>query len=291
MEKKKTFLAFIGGSGLYDLPGIKNLREEEVNTPFGKPSDKILIGEINDKPVAFLPRHGKGHRFLPSEVNNRANIYALKKIGTTHIISISAVGSLQREITPGSAVVPNQILDLTNGRKESFFGEGIVGHVSFADPFCSQLQDTLKQALEKEHILYHSEKTLVTIRGPRFNTRAESIMCKNFGADIVGMTAVPEATLAREAEIAYATLAFVTDYDSWREEAEPVTVEMVLEVLKTNVEASKRIALSVHHFMQSETVNPIFNAARYAIMTAPHLIPQETKNNLHLLYGKYWEQK
>ena len=147
---KKTLLAFIGGSGLYDLPGIKNLREEEVSTPFGNPSDKILIGEINNKPVAFLPRHGKGHRFLPSEVNNRANIYALKKIGATHILSISAVGSLQKEIAPGNAVVPDQILDMTNGRKESFFGDGIVGHVSFADPFCSQLQSYVKQALEKE---------------------------------------------------------------------------------------------------------------------------------------------
>jgi len=286
---KNTFLAFIGGSGLYDLPGITNVREEEISTPFGSPSDKIIIGELNKKPIAFLPRHGKGHRFLPSEVNNRANIYALKKIGITHILSISAVGSLQKELAPGSAVIPNQILDFTHGRKESFFGDGVVGHVSFADPFCPQLQNCLKHSLEQEHVLFHSEKTLVTIRGPRFNTRAESIMYKNLGADIVGMTAVPEAILAREAEIAYATLAFVTDYDSWRVEAEPVTVEMVMEVLKINVETSKRIALTLHKLLPEKTSNPIFHAAQYAIMTPASLIPQETKRNLHLLYGKYWE--
>lgn len=285
---KKTFLAFIGGSGLYDLPGITNVREEEVGTPFGSPSDKILVGEINNRPVAFLPRHGKGHRFLPSEVNNRANIYALKKLGVTHILSISAVGSLQKELSPGTAVVPNQILDMTNARRESFFGDGVVGHVSFADPFCQELQGFLKQALEKENVLFHSERTLVTIRGPRFNTRAESIMYKNLGADIVGMTAVPEAVLAREAEIAYATLAFVTDYDSWRVEAEPVTVEMVLQVLKANVETSKRIALAIHKLLPAATDNPIFHAAQHAIMTPANLIPPETKRNLNLLYGKYW---
>ncbi|MES2615057.1 MAG: S-methyl-5'-thioadenosine phosphorylase [Bdellovibrionota bacterium] len=285
---KKTFLAFIGGSGLYDMPGITNLREEEICTPFGNPSDKIILGEMNSKPVAFLPRHGKGHKFLPSEVNNKANIYALKKIGITHILSISAVGSLQQELAPGSAVIPSQILDMTNGRKESFFGEGVVGHVSFADPFCPQLQDVLKKSLEKEKILFHDEKTVVTIRGPRFNTRAESIMYKNLGADIVGMTAVPEAILAREAEIAYATLAFVTDYDSWRVEAEPVTVEMVMAVLKNNVETSKKVALAVHQMLPEETNNPIFNAAQHAIMTNASLIPPETKRNLDLFYGKYW---
>lgn len=285
---KRTFLAFIGGSGLYDLPGIKNLREKEVSTPFGNPSDKILVGEINNKPIAFLPRHGKGHRYLPCDVNNRANIYALKKIGVTHILSISAVGSLKKEICPGGAVIPSQILDMTNSRKESFFGEGVAGHVSFAEPFCPQLQFHLKQALEQENVLFHSEKTIVIIRGPRFNTRAESIMYKNLGADIVGMTAVPESVLAREAEIAYATLAFVTDYDSWREEAEPVTVEMVMAVLKTNTETAKRIAVAFHKLLPEETNNPIFTAARHAIMTAPDLIPIETKRKLNLFYGKYW---
>lgn len=286
---QNTFLAFIGGSGLYDLPGLKNLREEEVQTPFGSPSDKIIIGEIEGKPIAFLPRHGKGHRYLPSEVNNRANIYALKKIGVTHIVSISAVGSLKHELPPGSAVIPNQILDFTHSRKESFLGDGVVGHISFADPFCPELQSCLENALKLENVPFHKEKTLVTIPGPRFNTRAESIMCKNLGADIVGMTAVPESILAREAEIPYATLAFVTDYDSWRVEEKPVTVEMVMEILKHNVETSKRIALAIHKFIPEVTDNPIFHAAKYAIMTSHNIIPNETKNRLELLYGKYWK--
>ena len=285
---KNTLLAFIGGSGLYDLPGMTVIKEEEIDTPFGSPSDKILMGEINQKPIVFLPRHGKGHNYLPSEVNNKANIYALKKLGVTHIVSLSAVGSLQNDLPPKSAVIPNQILDLTHSRKDTFFGQGVVGHMSFADPFCPQLQNYIKLALDEEKIPYFSEKTLVTIQGPRFNTRAESKMVKSFGGDIIGMTALPECNLAREAEIAYATLAFVTDYDSWKEEETPVSLEMVMKILKTNADASKKIALAIHKLLPEKTENPIFDAAKYAIMTKTDLIPIETKRKLQLLYGKYW---
>lgn len=288
-ETKSTFLAFIGGSGLYDLPGIENVQEKEITTPFGKPSDQIITGEIAGKPIAFLPRHGRGHRYLPSEVNYRANIYALKKLGVTHIVSVSAVGGLQEHTAPGTAVIPTQIIDQTTGfRQRSFFGNGVVGHVSFADPYCSDLQKYLHTACQQEKITTHLGGALVCIEGPRFSTRAESHAFRAKETVIIGMTAMPEAILAREAEIPYATLAFVTDYDCWREEEEPVTVEAVIAMLNKNVQASKRIALAIHKSLPKETQNPIFSAAKNSIMTHLNLIPEETKRNLDLLYGKYW---
>ncbi|APJ03018.1 S-methyl-5'-thioadenosine phosphorylase [Silvanigrella aquatica] len=289
-EIKKTFLAFIGGSGLYDLPGIENVEEQEIATPFGCPSDKIITGKIEGKPIAFLPRHGKGHRFLPSEVNYRANIYALKKLGVTHIVSVSAVGGLQEKTAPGTAVIPTQIIDKTNGtRQRTFFGNGVVGHVSFADPYCPELQKHIAKACEQEKVTTHLGGALVCIEGPRFSSRAESHSYRREEASIIGMTAMPEAILAREAEIAYATLAFVTDYDCWREETEAVTVEAVMAVLSKNVEASKRIAKAIHKSLPMESSNSIFSAAANSIMTNPSLIPAETKRNLELLYGKYWK--
>lgn len=286
---KKTFLAFIGGSGLYDLPDIENIESQEISTPFGCPSDKIITGKIDGKPIAFLPRHGKGHRFLPSEVNYRANIYALKKLGVTHIVSVSAVGGLQEKTAPGTAVIPTQIIDKTTGiRQRTFFGNGIVGHISFANPYCPELQQHIANACEKEKITTHFGGALVCIEGPRFSSRAESYGYRRDEAVIIGMTAMPEASLAREAEIAYATLAFVTDYDCWKEETEPVTVEAVMAVLSKNVEASKRIAKAIHKSLPPESNNPIFYAAQNSIMTNTNLIPQETKRNLELLYGKYW---
>jgi 5'-methylthioadenosine phosphorylase len=273
-QLKNTFLAFIGGTGLYDLPGIENLREEEVETPFGAPSDKIILGQLNGRPIAFLPRHGRGHRFLPSEVNYRANIYALKKLGVTHIVSVSAVGSLKENYGPGTVVIPDQIIDRTQGtRPRSFFGNGVVGHVSFATPYCSSLQ-------------FYLEK--VCIEGPRFSTKSESLSYIDMGGDIIGMTAMPEAVLAREAEIPYATLAFVTDYDCWREEEEPVTVEMVLKTLKQNTDIAKNIIAKLHqHFPESST-NEIFHAAKHAIITSPEYIPQKIRDDLSVLYEKYW---
>ena len=289
-ESKNTFLAFIGGSGLYDLPGIENVQEKEIETPFGRPSDNIITGEIDGRPIAFLPRHGRGHRFLPSEVNYRANIYALKKLGVTHIISVSAVGGLQEKTAPGTAVIPTQILDQTNGlRQRTFFGNGVVGHVSFAEPYCPELQKYIHAACLTEKIPTHFGGALVCIEGPRFSTRAESHYFRSKEAVIIGMTAMPEAILAREAEIPYATLAFVTDYDCWKEEEEPVTVEAVIAVLNKNVQTSKKIALEIHRSMPKQTVNPIFSAAQNSIMTNLKLIPEETKKKLELLYGKYWK--
>lgn len=286
---QKTFLAFIGGSGLYDLPGIERVIEQEISTPFGSPSDKIITGIIDDKPIAFLPRHGKGHRFLPSEVNYRANIYALKKLGVTHIVSISAVGGLQEKASPGSAVIPTQIIDKTTGvRSRTFFGNGVVGHVGFADPYCPELQKHIVIACEKEKLTTHFGGTLVCIEGPRFSSKAESHNFRHEEAMIIGMTAMPEASLAREAEIAYATLGFVTDYDCWREETTAVSVEAVMKVLHQNVEVSKKIAKEIHRSLPLESFNPIFNAAQHSIMTNPSIIPIETKKNLELLYGKYW---
>lgn len=287
---KKTFLGFIGGTGLYDLPNLQNLKELKVETPFGNPSDKVIVGELHGTEVAFLPRHGRGHTLLPSEVNYRANIYALKKIGVTHIISVNSVGSLQAQYPPGSAVIPAQVFDRAIGnRQKTFFGNGVVGHMSFADPFCTEIRRYLKDSCEKNAIPFHAEGTYVCIEGPRFSTRAECFGYKKEGADIVGMTAMPEAILAREAEIPYAILAFVTDYDCWREEVEAVNVDIVLSTLKQNNESAKKAVISLIQNFPKETRNPLFHAAQHAILTREELIPTETKASLSLFYGKYWK--
>lgn len=262
---KKTFLGVIGGSGLYDLPGLTQVREQTIATPFGLPSDTIVTGELQGRPVAFLPRHGKGHRFTPSEVNYRANIYALKSIGVTHILSVSAVGSLQEKYAPGTVVIPKQILDKTVGlRERTYFGKGVVGHVSLADPFCPELQKVVFEACQQHGVPTFHEGTYVCVEGPRFSSRAESHSFRNEGCGIIGMTAMPEASLAREAELPYCTLAFVTDYDCWRENEEAVSVEAVLAVLKKNVDASKRIVRAVVESLPSSSSNPLFQAAEHA---------------------------
>lgn len=286
----KTSVGIIGGSGLYDMEGLTNVQERRVETPFGSPSDLIVTGELAGKPVAFLPRHGRGHRFLPSEVNYRANIYALKSLGVTHVVSVSAVGSLQAQHAPGGVVIPSQILDRTNGARErTFFGKGIVGHVSLADPYCPELQAIVHKAAVKEIPSSHLGGTYVCVEGPRFSSRAESHSFRALGADIIGMTAMPEAILAREAELPYVTLAFVTDYDCWKESEEAVSVEAVMAVLKKNVDASKRIVRGVVEALPMEAKpSPITEAAKFAIMTPKELIPHETKRSLDLLYGKYW---
>lgn len=289
MVAKKTYLGVIGGSGLYEMPGLQNVKEMVVETPFGHPSDSIITGELGGKPIAFLPRHGRGHRFTPSEVNYRANIFALKKLGVTHVLSVSAVGSLQEEFPPGSIVIPNQILDRTLGiRTRTFFGNGAVGHVGFADPFCPEMQKFALSVARKEGVRTFLGGTYVAVEGPRFSSRAESNSFRALKATVIGMTAMPEASLAREAEMPYCTLAFVTDYDCWREDDEPVSVEAVLAVLHKNVEASKRIVRSLHEALPLESENPIFNSAQFAIMTKLELIPADTRAKLDLLYGKYW---
>ncbi|MCA2960375.1 MAG: S-methyl-5'-thioadenosine phosphorylase [Silvanigrellales bacterium] len=286
----KTSVGIIGGSGLYDMEGLTNVQERRLETPFGSPSDVVVTGELAGKPVAFLPRHGRGHRFLPTEVNYRANIYALKSLGVTHIVSVSAVGSLQERHAPGGVVIPTQILDRTNGARErTFFGKGVVGHVSLADPYCPELQAVVHKAALKEIPSTTLGGTYVCVEGPRFSSRAESHSFRALEADIIGMTAMPEAILAREAELPYTTLAFVTDYDCWKESEDAVSVEAVLAVLKKNVDASKRIVRGVVEALPAEVKsNPIYEAAKFAIMTPKELIPHETKRALDLLYGKYW---
>lgn len=285
----KTFVGIIGGSGLYDMEGLTDVRETRVETPFGSPSDALVVGRLGGAPVAFLPRHGRGHRFLPSEVNYRANIFALKSLGVSHIVSVSAVGSLQEDHAPGTVVIPTQILDRTTGvRERTFFGKGVVGHVSLADPYCPTLQGVVHAACQREGVSTHLGGTYVCVEGPRFSSRAESHSFRALDAAIIGMTAMPEAILAREAEIPYATLAFVTDYDCWKEHEEAVSVEAVLAVLKKNVDASKRIVRDIVAGLPGESRNPIFDAARFAIMTPKDLIPVETKRALDSLYGKYW---
>lgn len=287
--EKKTFLGVVGGSGLYDLPGLTQVQEHAISTPFGQPSDVVITGVVEGRRIAFLPRHGKGHRFTPSEVNYRANIFALKSLGVSHILSVSAVGSLQEKYAPGTVVIPKQILDKTVGlRQRTFFGQGVVGHVSLADPFCPQFQKIVAEACMAEGVTTFHEGTYVCVEGPRFSSRSESHAFRSEGCGIIGMTAMPEASLAREAEIPYCTLAFVTDYDCWREDEEAVSVDAVLAVLKKNVDASKKIVLNALRALPQSSSNPIFNAAQFAIMTQPALIPAETKRALAPLYGKYW---
>ena len=283
-------LGIIGGSGLYDLPGMSQVELVSLDTPFGSPSDALIVGQLEGKKVVFLPRHGKGDRFLPSEVNYRANVFALKKLGVTHLLSVSAVGSLQEKYAPGTLVIPQQILDRTKGqRAHTFFGQGVVGHVSFGDPYCPHLQSVVEKACAAAQTTYFKEGTLVCVEGPRFSSRAESHAFRAQGGAIIGMTAMPEAALAREAELPYCTLALVTDYDCWREHEEAVTVEAVMAVMHKNIESSKKVVRNVVTSLTDSLENPIFKAAQFALMTSLELIPAETKRALAPLYGKYWK--
>ena len=241
MQVESTQIAIIGGSGLYELPGFNIIKRIEVETPFGKPSDEIVIAEIHSKRVAFLPRHGKGHIYLPSSVPVKANIFALKTLGVKYIIAISAVGSLQEEIAPEDFILPDQIIDRTKGRASSFFEDEMVGHISFADPFENKLSAALAKILSQRHEKKtHLGGTYICMEGPAFSTRAESNLYRLWGASVIGMTALPEAKLAREAEIAYAMVAMVTDYDCWRENTEAVSVEMLMDHMAKNTKRIKK---------------------------------------------------
>jgi 5'-methylthioadenosine phosphorylase len=233
-------IGVIGGSGFYDLPGVAGLQSVDVDTPFGRPSDSLVVGEFAGRRLVFLPRHGRGHRLLPGEINARANIYALKLLGATHVVSVSAVGSLREAIAPGDVVVPRQFIDRTVARPATFFGGGVVAHVGLADPVCAVLADTLATSAEHEGSRVHGNATYVCIEGPQFGTRAESELMRAWGADIVGMTNLPEARLAREAELCYATLALPSDYDCWRAR-DAVTAVDALAVLRAGVGAARRI--------------------------------------------------
>jgi 5'-methylthioadenosine phosphorylase len=239
--EKEDILGIIGGSGLYHMDGLKNIREVFVATPFGNPSDKLVFGEINGIKLAFLPRHGNGHKILPSEINYAANVYALKASGVKKIISVSAVGSLKKEIKPGDMVVIDQFFDFTKNRKNTFFGNGLVAHVSMAEPVCPSLRKTIIGSCKTLGISHHDGGSYLCIEGPQFSTRAESLFYKNSGFDVIGMTNATEARFAREAEICYATIAMATDYDCWHEEEDNVNADMIIKILLSNAEKAKNI--------------------------------------------------
>ena len=280
-------IGVIGGSGLYGMKELKVLRKEKVSTPFGDPSDEYVIGEINGQEVIFLPRHGVGHRILPSELNFRANIYGMKKLGVTRILSVSAVGSLKEEIEPGHIVFPDQFIDRTFSRNSTFFGNGIVAHVSFADPICKDLLKTVSEAAKRAGATTHVGGTYVNMEGPQFSTRAESHMYRSWGASVIGMTNLNEAKLAREAEICYTTIALSTDYDCWYEEEEDVTTEAILEVIHKNVAMSQKIIAEAVGSISAECSFGCHSMMEHTIMTDPKLIPEETKKNLEPIVGKY----
>ncbi len=287
---EKVAIGIIGGSGLYQMPELQNVREQQVETPFGAPSDAFIIGELEGVTVAFLPRHARGHKFLPTEVPYRANIYAMKMLGVEYILSVSAVGSLQEKYAPTDMVIPDQFFDRTRGRvKEStFFGEGIVGHVTFAHPVCNELGDILEEACKSVGVTTHRGGTYLCMEGPAFSTKAESNVYRQWGMDIIGMTNLQEAKLAREAEIAYATLALVTDYDCWYEGHDDVTVDMVIEYLNKNVRNAQLILKdAVNRVAAKATPNQYRDAIKNAIFTAPDLWPDATFNKLEAIIGKY----
>jgi 5'-methylthioadenosine phosphorylase len=291
----KIQLGVIGGSGVYELKNIKILEEKLVTTPFGLPSDKIAIGKAGERLVAFLPRHGKGHRILPGEIPVKANIYALKSLGVEKIISVSAVGSLKEEIRPTDIVLPSQIIDKTNGRQSTYFGGGVVGHISFADPFCKDMKAGVAGIIQdyfsgnKLSKRLFTDETYVCMEGPQFSTRAESNLHRNWGAGVIGMTSIPEAKLAREAEICYITIALATDYDCWKEGEEGVGVSMVLEYMKENNKTINELLPLILEKLPLERKCACDTAAKYAIMTAKELIPMKVRNDLALFYDKYWK--
>jgi len=277
----------IGGSGLYEMPGLSNTQEYNIDTPFGKTSAPIVVGELEGEQVAFLARHGIGHHIMPSEVPYQANIYALKSIGVQRIVSISACGSLKEELAPGHIVIPDQIYDNTRRRVRSFFGEGLVAHVSVANPFCVDLSDQLESAVRAAGGVVHRNGAFITIEGPRFSTRAESNTYRSWGMSIIGMTASPEAFLAREAEICYATMAHVTDYDVWHVTEAPVTVEMVIQTLNKNTVLAQEAVRVLAENLKHERHCDCGYALASALITRKDVIPAETRQKLDLLIHKY----
>ncbi|HFD40461.1 MAG TPA: S-methyl-5'-thioadenosine phosphorylase [Anaerolineae bacterium] len=280
-------LAVIGGSGVYDMEALTDIEERYVPTPFGDPSDRIVIGTLAGKRIAFLPRHGRGHRLTPSEVPYRANIWALKSLGVERIVSISACGSMKEKYAPRHIVIPDQIYDNTKKRNYSFFGDGLVAHIGIAEPFCPHLRQLLYRAVQKAGGTVHDGGTFIVIEGPRFSTRGESNIYRSWGVDIIGMTAVPEAQLAREAEICYATMAHVTDYDVWHEEEEAVNVEMLIANLQANAALSKRAIMELLPLLDNERPCDCGQALATAMITRRDLIPPEKIEQLGPIVAKY----
>jgi 5'-methylthioadenosine phosphorylase len=287
MTAPRGRIGLIGGSGVYDLSGIDDLKEERVATPFGDPSDAYFTGTLEGIPVAFFARHGRGHRLAPSEINYRANVCGFKMLGCDAILSASAVGSLKEEYAPRHAVIPDQMIDRTQGRKNSFFGDGVVAHASLADPVCGILANALEGGGRKSGLTLHRGGTYVCIDGPQFSTRAESDLYRSWGADVIGMTNMTEARLAREAELCYASLALVTDYDCWRPATREVSVVEILEVLKDNAVAARRTMREAVRAIRPDRDCSCRDAMRMAILTDRKVIPREAKERLAPIVGRY----
>ena len=286
----RRVLAVIGGSGVYDIPELANVREHTVDTPFGSPSDSIVEGVLGDVRCLFLPRHGKNHQLPPHQINYRANICALKQLGAEQVVSVSAVGSMREDIPPGDVVVVDQYIDLTKRRPSTFFEDGVVAHVSFSDPVCQQLATRAAQAVVQAGGTVHSGGTYVCIEGPQFSTRAESLLFRSWGVSVIGMTAMPEAKLAREAELPYCTLAFATDYDCWHESHAAVSVEAVIRVLKQNSALAKRALVGLATNLPDPKLSPASTALATAILTAPNRIDTASRARLGWLLDPYLEQ-
>ncbi len=280
-------IGVIGGSGLYEMSGLVDLQEVKPDTPYGLPSDVITIGHIEGIATAFLPRHGRSHRLLPGEVPTAANIYALKALGVERIISVSAVGSLKEEVHPLDILVPDQLIDRTKQRRSTFFGAGLVAHIGFADPFCSALSDILAEEATDVGATLHKGGTYVVIEGPAFSTRSESFLYKSWGASVIGMTALPEAKLAREAEMCYATLALVTDFDTWHETEASVSVELVIGNLTRNVDRAREIIRKAVPRLLGERNCACATALKDALVTTGESIPEAARQRLAPLIGKY----
>ena len=284
-------IGILGGSGLYKMAALADIEEIEIDTPFGAPSDRFILGTLEGTRVAFLARHGRNHHLIPSELPFRANIYAMKSLGVEYLISASAVGSLQADAKPMDMVIPDQFIDRTKGRVSSFFSQGIVAHIAFGDPVCPKLASVVADAVESldlEDISLHRQGTYVCIEGPAFSTKAESHLYRSWGATVIGMTNLPEAKLAREAEIAYATLALVTDYDCWHPDHDSVTVEMILDHLQRNaVNAQRVIQETVRRLSQNPPISDAHSALKYAILTPLDQVPSSTQAKLELLIRKY----
>jgi 5'-methylthioadenosine phosphorylase len=286
MTNLENVLAVLGGSGLYDLPGLEQVEEVAVDTPYGPPSDVIVRGRLGETTLLFLPRHGRGHRIPPHAINFRANVCALKKLGATHLLSVSAVGSMKETITPGDFVVVDQYVDLTKRRTSTFFDE-MVAHVSFAEPVCSDLASALAAAAasvhEKRDRGVHRGGSYVCIEGPQFSTRAESLIYRSWGVSVIGMTSMPEAKLAREAELPFATLALATDYDCWHQSEEQVTVEAVLSVMRSNVDTARRAIAALVPTLPDSTKSSAYRALAGAVMTDLARVPPAARERLHWL--------
>ncbi len=285
--KLQADIGIIGGSGLYHMEGLAGVREARVRTPFGDPSDALVVGTLDGVRVAFLSRHGRGHRLAPGDINYRANLYALKTLGIKQVMSVSAVGSMKEALKPGHVVLPDQFIDHTKRRTGTFFEKGIVAHVAFADPVCGALSQVLFNAATAAGAMVHQGGTYLCIEGPQFSSRGESFLYRQWEVDVIGMTNMPEAKLAREAELCYATMALVTDYDCWHGSEESVTVEMILATLHNNVALAKRILRAAVSAAAGARACPCATALQSAIVTAPEKIPAATRKRLQLLIGKY----